>query len=68
MNETFAAVVLTLLSVLPGSVTVGALNKGLISIDSNIDDGDIWRKQLAEQCNDQPDHYSHLASLAAADD
>lgn len=39
-----------------------ALNKGLISIDSNIDDRDIWRKQLAEQCNDQADHYSHLAS------
>lgn len=46
-----------ILLALPVRVSSGAfaannLNQELISIDSDIDDKDILRKQLGEQCND----------------
>lgn len=40
------------------------LSVELTSIDSDIDDKDILRKQLAERSNDWKDHYGHLTSLA----
>lgn len=44
------------------------LDVELTSIDSDIDDKDILRKQLGGQRNDWRDHYSHLTSLASADE